>query len=508
MPAPSYRRHIRLFSSAANTPLSVGLLSDTNANVYIGASPHNISEDFSGLMDEVRIYNRTLTETEIKALAENVLVDSGAEWRYSETEQAGWTEISFDDSQWNIGITPFDDHSVTGWCAFGGNGTNWPLYTSFYLRKNIDVKQQGDLTLRIAIDNDFVLYFDGNEVAAINSEGCPYKWQHEYNIPSVNIGTHTIAVKITDRGDDNGFDMMVSGQVTPSQTCTYTYSDWGECQPNNTQTRTMLTATPEGCVGTPELSRSCDYVPPVLRLNIFSPDIKPEQKIRVINNLKFAFLDVVTDERINEIAGSGRFAGDSCYLGTVIATSSILARDIATSIIRDIATDVALAPISNITTGSKLGDIFLHLASYSVAAIIKGTPADEAILKYVTENTVGYILGRAVGDYYRLIDPKKSTSTKLIEDVFKTDGVQAWSGLGNNVGNRWQQQTGAPITYIKFQAYYNPYTHFTTAIVNATCNNDTGGQIKKNYFFIYELQKNGMWDVSRIDGSLKILSFP
>jgi len=172
-------------------------------------------------VDEVRIYNRALTETEIQALysGEFIIVDSGAEWRYSDKEQPGWTEISFDNSQWNIGITPFDDHSVTGWCAFGGNGTNWPLNTSLYLRKDIDVKQQGDLTVRIAIDNDFVLYFDGNEVAALNSEWCPYKWQYEYNIPSVNADTHTVAVKITDRGDDNGFDLMVSqgeGQVWDS----------------------------------------------------------------------------------------------------------------------------------------------------------------------------------------------------------------------------------------------------------------------------------------------------
>jgi len=170
------------------------------------------TQPWIGYIDELRVYNRAVTEAEIQALysGEFIIVDSRAEWRYSDKEQPGWTEISFDDSQWNTGITPFDDHSVTGWCDFGGNGTNWPLYTSLYLRKNIDVKQQGDLTLRIAIDNDFFLYFDGNEVAAINSEGCPYKWQYEYNIPSVNAGTHTIAVKIMDRGDDNGFDLMVS----------------------------------------------------------------------------------------------------------------------------------------------------------------------------------------------------------------------------------------------------------------------------------------------------------
>ena len=261
---------IKLFLNGSLTN-SVILPSDNNPYFYPGdwligsqIDLGQIWQPFNGMLDEVRIYNRALTETEIKALAENVLVDSGAEWRYSETEQAGWTEISFDDSQWNIGITPFDDHSVTGWCAFGGNGTNWPLNTSLYLRKDIDVKQQGDLTLRIAIDNDFVLYFDGNEVAAINSEWCPYKWQYEYNIQSVNAGTHTVAVKITDRGDDNGFDLMVSQSEAPPPppTCIYTYSDWEACQTDNTQSRTVLTTTPEGCVGTPELSRSCDYVPP------------------------------------------------------------------------------------------------------------------------------------------------------------------------------------------------------------------------------------------------------
>jgi len=50
-----------------------------------------------------------------------------------------------------------------------------------------------------------------------------------------------------------------SSPTPPPQPCTYTYSDWGACQPDNTQTRTVLTATPEGCTGTPVLSKSCIY---------------------------------------------------------------------------------------------------------------------------------------------------------------------------------------------------------------------------------------------------------
>ncbi|MBL7045173.1 MAG: hypothetical protein ISR98_01055, partial [Parcubacteria group bacterium] len=43
--------------------------------------------------------------------------------------------------------------------------------------------------------------------------------------------------------------------------CTaFTYSDWGACQSNNTQTRTVTSSTPEGCVGgNPVTSQSCSY---------------------------------------------------------------------------------------------------------------------------------------------------------------------------------------------------------------------------------------------------------
>ena len=51
----------------------------------------------------------------------------------------------------------------------------------------------------------------------------------------------------------------------PSTTCTsFTYSAWGACQPNDTQTRTVLVASPSGCTGgSPVTSQACTYVPPV-----------------------------------------------------------------------------------------------------------------------------------------------------------------------------------------------------------------------------------------------------
>ena len=53
--------------------------------------------------------------------------------------------------------------------------------------------------------------------------------------------------------------------VPPVETCTsWTYSAWGACQPDNTQTRTITSSSPVGCTGgTPEsLTQSCTYVAP------------------------------------------------------------------------------------------------------------------------------------------------------------------------------------------------------------------------------------------------------
>lgn len=54
----------------------------------------------------------------------------------------------------------------------------------------------------------------------------------------------------------------------PPSACIYTYSNWGDCQPDNTQTRTVLASSPAGCVGTPVTSQSCTYVPPQGNLEV------------------------------------------------------------------------------------------------------------------------------------------------------------------------------------------------------------------------------------------------
>jgi len=68
--------------------------------------------------------------------------------------------------------------------------------------------------------------------------------------------------------DGQGTDILasVSGETitVEAPTCTdFTYSAWGSCQPDSTQSRTVATSSPTGCVGgTPVLSQGCTYVPP------------------------------------------------------------------------------------------------------------------------------------------------------------------------------------------------------------------------------------------------------
>lgn len=54
--------------------------------------------------------------------------------------------------------------------------------------------------------------------------------------------------------------------VSGAQTCTtFAYSTWSECQPNKTQTRTVISSSPSGCSGgNPELVRSCTFSPDAL----------------------------------------------------------------------------------------------------------------------------------------------------------------------------------------------------------------------------------------------------
>ena len=90
---------------------------------------------------------------------------------------------------------------------------------------------------------------------------------------SNNTQTRTVATS-SPTGCTGGSPVLSQSctYVPPVQTCTsFTYSGWGACQSNNTQTRTVASSSPTGCTGgSPVLSQSCTYVPPVQACTSFT----------------------------------------------------------------------------------------------------------------------------------------------------------------------------------------------------------------------------------------------
>jgi len=87
-----------------------------------------------------------------------------------------------------------------------------------------------------------------------------------------NCGT-TRSVK--DCGSCSGNNVCLFGScvVNSNTTCTsFTYTPYGPCQPNGTQTRQLSSSSPSGCSGgnPSDLTASCLYVPPALQCSSFT----------------------------------------------------------------------------------------------------------------------------------------------------------------------------------------------------------------------------------------------
>ncbi len=66
-------------------------------------------------------------------------------------------------------------------------------------------------------------------------------------------------------------NFLAAQPVTATACASFTYSAWGACQSDSTQTRTVATSSPSGCTGgTPVLSQSCTYVPPTTTCTSFT----------------------------------------------------------------------------------------------------------------------------------------------------------------------------------------------------------------------------------------------
>jgi len=66
----------------------------------------------------------------------------------------------------------------------------------------------------------------------------------------------------TKTGNCEGGVSHETSEIIPCDgSCVYTYSGWSACNENNIKSKTVISQTPQGCQGTPELTESCSLPP-------------------------------------------------------------------------------------------------------------------------------------------------------------------------------------------------------------------------------------------------------
>jgi hypothetical protein len=107
---------------------------------------------------------------------------------------------------------------ASGCAAFGSDPdgcplthqTNWDLDTDMLVRRSVTVPVgTSSVTVGVAIDNDFVAYWDGSQIGSATHEGCAQYDSSVFGAPSTP-GNHLLAVRGIDRGGVSFLDVRVT----------------------------------------------------------------------------------------------------------------------------------------------------------------------------------------------------------------------------------------------------------------------------------------------------------
>ncbi len=327
-----------------------------------------------------------------------------------------------------------------------------------------------------------------------------------------NTGNAVLNVSDIALSDTSNFVLTLNGgtnpcnvnnpNIAPGSSCTVTVAFCPSTSGTFNANLTIVSNDPNDATKEIPITGVGEVLNQPIALNILQPPIQDRQRIGD-KDLKYQFLKFVKTELLNGLAEGNRLPDDQCYLGVVDAITAYQAQALLEEMLLNLAVDIATAPLSVITTGSVLGDIFLKLGVHAISEAIKETPPDESVLKYVTEQTAGYILGKAVGEFYNgvYIGPLVD---KVVHEILIDEKIINWEGKANNATTDSYQRQYVPYADVALQVYYSQYTHYTTAIINASCGD--GGNIKKTYFILYELEKQKWSNIGIVDSSVKVFA--
>lgn len=161
-----YRNGVQISSAAS----AVGAVTVPTIGWAIGARGTGTERFFAGQIDEVRIYNRGLTPSEIVGVFNNTATSPVATWAQTATNDSTWASATT-----SVGFAPPGDAllpAITQNISAGMLGVNASAYTRYAF--SLTAQQRTDtslLRLNIRADDGYVAYLNGTRVAARNAPG-------------------------------------------------------------------------------------------------------------------------------------------------------------------------------------------------------------------------------------------------------------------------------------------------------------------------------------------------
>ena len=200
---------------------------------------------------------------------------------------------------------------------------------------------------------------------------------------------------------------------------------------------------------------------------------------------------------------------DDCYIGAMDAAAHVQAKQIIFENLTQLAVAIVKASLRLITTGSPAGDFLLKVGIDAVdvaGKVFHGEPVVQSITIAVVNEVVGYIVSKAAGDYVNGVDSLLTdlASPQVVKALLDREGVLSWTLSGSNTDSSFVD-IGGPLTSITAKLYYNPWTHYTTAVVGATCEMPSGPK-RMMYLLTYEQSKSMFGTAVPIYDSLRIRS--
>jgi hypothetical protein len=157
------------------------------------------------------------------------LINAESDWNYATISSDLWTiwstdfgynTFDWDNANWKTGKAAFGNENTYGNVTLKPYKTYWEAGTDLALQKTITIDGNllGTMNLKVAVDNGFILFVNGEKVAKENAEYFTKYWEYDINIASsyFHPGENTISVFAEDHGGLTYFDMQLAPVPEPA----------------------------------------------------------------------------------------------------------------------------------------------------------------------------------------------------------------------------------------------------------------------------------------------------